>query len=146
MPKNVHKAKARKNENNAKKKNRKKLLIIGICAILIIVAGSIITYSIYTGNHQEGVEIYRYHGQTVRLFADGRFTASLAHRVEKSGTYTKATESNRITVLFHTDGKTEVGRIIDNSLYIPNEWDDGHGHGNVFPRRNKVQSNSGHRH
>jgi len=87
-------------------------------------------------NERTENEIFSYHGQTVQLLADGTFTASLAHGVRKSGTFTKTTENDRTIVSFNVNGNVEVGIIVNNFLHIPREWDDGHGHGNVFPKVN----------
>jgi len=97
-------------------------------------------------NNEPEVEIFSYHGQTVELQKDGNFTASLAHGVRKNGTFTKTTENDRTIVSFNVNGNIEVGRIINNSLHIPKEWDDGHGHGNIFPKVNETSSNHGNTH
>ena len=99
-----------------------------------------------TRNEKSENEIFSYHGQTVQLLTDGTFTASLAHGVIKSGTFSKTTENDRTVVLFNVNGNVEVGRIVNNSLHIPREWDDNHGHGNVFPKVNTSSSNHGHNH
>jgi len=91
-------------------------------------------------------EVFSFHEQTVQLFADGCFIASLSHGVQINGTYTKTTENDRINILFNVNGNTVTGRVINNALHIPKEWDDGHGHGNVFPKVNKTPSNQEHKH
>jgi len=127
------KAKIQKKERAEKKAKQKKLIILCICVSLAVIIGvSIFVIQNLVGN--EAAEIYSYQGQTIQLLNDGRFTAMLAHNVRKSGTYTKTDENGIITVAFNTNGNIETGWIINNSLHIPREWDDGHGHGNVFPK------------
>jgi len=117
-----------------------------LCAYALIISLAIFLMIACTRNEKSKNEIFSYHGQTVQLSADGSFTASLAHGVRKSGTFTKTTDSNNIIVSFNVNGNVEVGRIINNSLHIPREWDDGHGHGNVFPKEKETSSNQGHGH
>jgi len=110
-------------------KNRIKIIIAGIFAIAALFA---VVLLIVTHTANKGVEIYNSQDQTVQLFADGRFTATLADNVQKNGTYTKRDTNGLITVLFNTNGDTDIGEIVNNSLLIPREWDNGHG--NVFPK------------
>ncbi|MCL2759698.1 MAG: hypothetical protein FWD22_05750 [Treponema sp.] len=139
------KAKAQKKEEAIQKANRKKILIIAICAFIIIAA---VVTGIFLSEHHEhkDEEIYSARGQTVRLFADGSFNASLAHGVRKSGTYTKTAEGEIIVVSFNINNRIENGWIVDNALHMPHEWDDGHGHGSVLPRANTASSAHNHRH
>jgi len=127
------KAKLLKKEKAQKKAKKKKLLIAGICVLLAVISGTVI-FLIKNNFEKKVTEIYSYHGQTVQLLDDGNFTAVLAHNVRKRGTYTKTSENNRINVLFNINGIIETGWIINDSLHIPGEWDDGHGHGTIFPR------------
>jgi hypothetical protein len=121
-------------KEKARKKSRQKKILVAI--VLILVTAGAIGYLIYSNNQHGDAETYSDGGQTVRLLPDGTFNAILAHRVRKSGTYTKTTEGNRITVLFNINDREEIGRIIDDILYIPREWDDGHGHGNALRKVN----------
>jgi len=139
------KAKAKKMESMAKKAKKKKLIIAGVC-IAVVTAAAVLTILIFPTHKQTEAEIYSYHGQSVQLLPDGSFNARLSHNVRKNGTYTKINESSRIIVQFNIDGRVETGFIINNSLHIPAEWDDGHGHGNIFPRSNRVSSGSQHNH
>ncbi|MDR2964701.1 MAG: hypothetical protein LBU88_02880 [Treponema sp.] len=129
------KQKNRKMEMKQKKQN-KKLLIISICVLITILALIFILYSV-AGKTNNEIETYSNHGQTIQLLADGTFTARLAHNVRKNGTFTRTVENDRTIVSFNVNGNIEIGQIINNSLYIPREWDDGHGHGNVFSKVSK---------
>jgi len=148
------KAKARKKENAQKKSNKKKLLIVCILSLAVLAAVIIIFFpnmlQRFSGSSHVSVsesEIYRHGRSSVELNANGTFSASLPHGVRKSGTYTRTSEGSRILVNFNVDGNIEVGRIENNALHIPNEWDDGHGHGNVFPREGSPQAQDhGHDH
>ena len=140
MSNNVNKKKAKKQKKvNAIKIVKNKKIVIGLCSLLFIIALAFIFHSVFRQKNigiSVDKETYSYHGQIIQLFSDGRFSASLAHNVIKNGTYTKLNENNRINVLFNVNGNIEIGWIINNSLYIPREWDDGHGHGNIFPKVN----------
>ena len=136
------KARAKKKEKAKKVEMQKKILIAVICVLIAGIIGVLI-FRMHNANEKRINEIYSYHGQTVQLLEGERFIAILSHNVRKSGTYTKANENDRVAVTFSYDGKNETGWIINNSLHIPREWDDGHGHGNIFPR---VNTASGHRH
>ena len=129
------KAKALRKENAIKKARLKTFIVVMIC-VLIVVAVAVIGIHVRRQNHSQQVsmEIYSFHGQTVQLLDDGTFSARLAHGVQKNGTYTKTNDNDGIIVSFNVNGREEVGRIQNNNLYIPREWDDGHGHGNVFRR------------
>ena len=137
MSKNVvkQKAKKQKREKSEKKAKQKKIIIAVVC-VAVAVAAVVLGFVINHVNQPKIPETYSYHGQTVQLFSDGNFTATLAHNVRKNGTYTKTTEEGMTGVLFNVNGFIETGWIINNELHIPREWDDGHGHGNVFPRMN----------
>lgn len=116
-----------------KSAKQKKILIISACILAVI---AVLIFVLKPAGGSKTAEIYSFQRQTVQLFPDGSFSASLAHNVRKTGSYTKTPGSDRIVVLFNVNGRQEVGLIMNNSLYIPREWDDGHGHGNVFPRQN----------
>ena len=117
------KSKIQKKERAIKKAKQKKIIIIGVCTLLVAII-SVVIIVINNAAEKKVTEIYSYQGQAVELLDDGKFTAILAHNVRKRGTYTKTNENDRI----------ETGWIIHNSLHIPREWDDGHGHGSIFPK------------
>ena len=135
------KAKFKKMKKLTRKANRKKVLLAGIIVAVIAI---IITVAMPKHSDQEKAEteIFSYHGQTIQLLPDGSFTAALAHNVNKNGTYTKTNDNNRVAVTFTINGNLETGYIINNSLHIPKEWEDGHGHGSIFPRL--IEGSSGH--
>ena len=120
----------------AKMKARRKTIIIVSILILVVIAAAVVGIHFRNKNHKNALheEIYSYRNQTVHLLADGNYSAKLAHNVNKDGTYTRTEESGRIKITFKTGSREEDGWIIDDSLHLPKEWDDGHGHGSVFPR------------
>jgi len=129
------KAKAERKEKAIKKARRKTILIVCIFALVIIAAAAvgILVNSRQPNSAAHGeAETYSHGNQTIQLFADGTFSARLAHNVNKNGTFTKSADGTRVS--FNTDGRTETGRIENNAMHLPHEWDDGHGHGNVFVR------------
>jgi len=83
---------------------------------------------------QNKSEIYSDGSQKIELSADGKFAAVLAHNNRISGTYTRKTEGSRIIISFNVNGTITVGRIINDALHFPEEWEDGHHHGNVLPK------------
>ena len=137
MSRNRRKAKTDKvkRQNEVKKAKQKRLVLIGICALAVIAVLGFAVYSLVQRS-AGATEIYRYGEQTVRLREDGSFSASLAHNVRKRGTYSKETGEGRTIVTFTVNGNIEIGWIVNDSLHIPMEWDDGHGHGNILPKRN----------
>jgi len=104
--------------------------------VLVIIAVFVFMTASCNRKPKYETEVYGYQGQTIYLYADGVFAALLAHNVRINGTYTKATDGETVIVTFSANRNVTTGRIINNSLHIPREWDDGHGHGNVFPRTN----------
>jgi len=119
--------------NAIKKARIKRIIIIGVCALIgLALILSRVNFNSRSGNNAER---YSDGGQTVSLHQDGSFTAVLAHNNRKSGTYTRTTEGDRISVSFNEDGNISVGRIANGALHLPHEWDDGHHHGNILPRR-----------
>jgi len=130
--------KAQKQENAIKKANRKKFFAIMIFSLIVLAVAAIIfvpgiLQTISGSSHNES-EVFGQGRSIIELNVNGTFSASLPHNVNKSGTYTKTVEGARTLVNFNVDGNIEVGRIENNSLHLPREWDDGHGHGTVFPR------------
>ena len=119
--------------NKAGKAKTRKLIIIGICVLVAIILSTLI-FGMTSVIEKNVTEIYSNQIQAVQLLDNGKFAAILAHNVRKSGTYTKTNDGSVITVAFNTNGRIETGWIMNDSLHIPREWDDGHGHGTVFPR------------
>jgi len=102
-------------------------------------------------NAQEHIRVFENGNANVRLFPDGTFIANLFHNTKITGTYTEMTDGREVAVLFTYSGinnisggvssfestglTTVVGGIVDNVLTIPEDWDDGHGHGMAFTFR-----------
>lgn len=126
------KGKALRKENAIKKAKRKKLIITGICGLTAVIVLFFVIRSIIK---QNSVETYSDGSQTVQLFSDGKFTASLMHNTKKDGTYTRTVDGSVTVVSFNTGGVVAVGRIENGALYFPEEWEDGHSHGNMLPRK-----------
>ncbi|MCL2670865.1 MAG: hypothetical protein FWF10_02385 [Clostridiales bacterium] len=113
----------REAEMKRKKKNRI-ILIVVIAAILVLAA--IIGFSVY---RQSQIRVYSGGGQTVTLYSNGSFTASLSHGVNRAGAYTETIEGDTITITFSYGNTSASGTIAHNVLTLPDAWDDGHGHG-----------------
>ena len=134
MSKTLSKTKSKllRKQNAQKKAGRKRILIIGLLALIAL---GITGFGIYSSSRKNNAETYSGGGQTVHLFADGKFSANLAHGTFKSGTYTRRDDGSRVVISFTENNGTAVeGSIENNRLRIPNEWDDGHGHGNILQK------------
>jgi len=87
------------------------------------------------GSSNDEDRVYALGSHTVTLYADGTFEARLFHGFSVDGTYTESTVAGVLTVTFAHDGIEVRGTIVDDVLTIPQEWDDGHGHGTRFTLR-----------
>ena len=125
--------KARRAELAKKKAKRIKIMVICCCSLA---AAALVTFAVLAAVSQSGTETYSADGQTIRLFDDGTFTASLSHNERKSGTYTKSTAGNLIVVHFTAGSQVVTGEIRNNELHLPSEWMSGCGHDytTVLPR------------
>jgi len=108
----------------SKKANQKKVMI----GVFILVVAIIVALIVFSAYQQSQTRTFTDGHQTVILYPNGSFAALLAHESEK-GTYTENTENGVITVTFISEGIVADGRIVNNILTLPEEWDDGHGHG-----------------
>ena len=126
--------KAQRKRAARKKAKQKKLILTGIS--VVVVAAIVVLVVLLTGSGaQDGTQTFSAGGQIVQFLGDGRFSASLAHNVRKSGTYTMTANDNGVTVDFNTNGLVELGWIEDDVLIIPEEWEDLCNHGRRLPRR-----------
>jgi len=94
------------------------------------------------------IRVFENGNANIRLFPDGTFIANLFHNTKITGAYTEMSDGQEIAVLFTYSGinnlshgvsafeatglVTVVGGIVDDILTIPEDWDDGHGHGIDF--------------
>ena len=94
------------------------------------------------------IRVFERGNANIRLFPDGTFVANLWHNTKVTGTYRELTQGHETAVLFTHSGKTllsggestfyetgtvtVVGGIVDDILTMPEDWDDGHGHGMEF--------------
>jgi len=123
--------KSQKTKLARKKAKRKKIIIwvISITAVLAISA-ALILYFVNRENNSD--RVYVSGDQTVTLNDDGTFKAELYHGVNISGTYTESTEGGVVIITYLHDGIVTTGTISGNTLIIPEEWEDDHGHGYNF--------------
>jgi len=122
------KARAQKKEQRIRTAKRKKSLLIAVLAIVLALVAS---FSITSLVRRNQVDVYSLWGQRIELFGDGRFTATMAHHVQR-GKHTIITKDGQQIVEFTTRGSTVSGILEGDALHLPPEWDDGHGHGDVF--------------
>jgi len=123
--------KARRQQALARKK-RKKIIIITAVAV-VVVAIVVVVVVLLVGS--AGTETYSDGSQTIRFLPDGTFTAKLSHGRSFSGTYSNTTQGNMTIVSFTSSGVTVNGEVEGGLLYLPHEWDDGHGHGAVLTKK-----------
>lgn len=119
----------------AMKKAKKRKQTIMTTVICVAIVAVIVTVFLLDRAQQTNMRIYTNGNFGVTLNDDGSFTAQLPHNVRKSGTFAEQTEGAVTTISFTFDGRTEHGRIEGNILIIPDEWDDGCGHGIRFALR-----------
>jgi flagellar basal body-associated protein FliL len=120
--------KNKRREVAIKKAKSKKIITVSICVVLTAI---VLMFAVFAATQENKIETYSNGIKMVQLLPDGNFSATLAHNVRKNGTYEKAEEN----IMFNVNGRTETGRIINNELHIPDEWDDNHNHGKILPRR-----------
>jgi len=100
---------------------------------------------------REHIRVFENGNANVRLFPDGSFIANLFHNTKITGAYSEMTQGHETAVLFTYGGITNlsggvstfdvtgpvtaVGGIVNDVLTIPEDWDDGHGHGMDFSYR-----------
>jgi len=114
-----------------RKAKRNKTIIITVCLVVFITATVLITYNVIQNSL---ADVYSNSEMTVKLRPDGRFRAAL-HDEKYRGSYATVDESGVIVITFTYGGKTAVTEIILDQLYLPDEWDDGHGHGDVLTKQ-----------
>jgi len=115
----------KKRQVEASKKANQKKIMISVCLLVVVIIAALIVFSSY---QQSQTRVFTDGRQTVILYPNGSFAATLTHEAEK-GTYTENTADGVTTVTFISEGVAADGSIVNNILTIPEEWDDGHGHG-----------------
>ena len=136
-------------ELEMKKAKRRKKIVIGVIAVLLLALAIAIAVSVLSGNGGNGgtggndgsgevseaaFEVFSDGTQTVMLLPDGTFAATLAHEESENGTFTKETAGDKTLIGFDTVEGTVFGTIEGDVLYIPEEWQDDHGHGSALTR------------
>jgi hypothetical protein len=121
-------------EKAEKEAKRQKILIICVCALI---AAVVLTLAVLRAARNDDAETYSDGFQTIRLFNNGSFTATLAHGTHIRGNYKRINAGGKVEIHFTTDGnrRSGIGYIENGELEIPWEWQDGCGHGNVLRRR-----------
>ena len=114
-----------------KKAKRNKMIAIIVVVAVAIAATTLITYTVIQNSM---AEVYASSDQTVRLRPDGRFRAQL-HDSSYRGSYTKTDEGGVTVITFSYGKETATGSIIIDQLYLPDEWDDGHGHAGMLTKK-----------
>ena len=137
-------SKKQKKKELLKEKKRKKLYIAIVCIVVIATTSVFFVINAisqkengkrFTANQQTEIRVYANGRNTITLDPNGTFAARLPHNTNFYGTYTEASEGNRVRISFMYQGLTVNGTISNNVLEIPREWDDGHGHGTRFTLR-----------
>jgi len=116
-----------------KRAKQKKIIIIIICSVIAAVVIAALVF--YFLNHQSNERVYEFADSTITLRDDGSFDALLFHDVSFNGTYSETKQDNATNISFSYDGITVNGWIVGNTLTLPDEWDDDHGHGMEYTLR-----------
>ncbi|MCL1823430.1 MAG: hypothetical protein FWG44_04435 [Oscillospiraceae bacterium] len=108
-------------------------------AVIVLVAVCVIAFAVFLftqqsseREHLNDSRIFEYGGQTITLYSDNTFTANLSHGAFYSGTYNETPLDEFSLISFKTADDEVGGSIYNDVLTIPEEWDDGHGHGTEF--------------
>jgi len=122
--------KSKKTKEAIKRAKRKKIITITACITVaaVIIAAVVFFVLDYQNNHR----VYASGDSTVTLSGNGNFRATLYHGERIAGTYTESDENGVTVITFTHDGETSTGWLTGNSLTIPDEWDDDHGHGSNY--------------
>ena len=107
-----------------KKAKQIKMLTVGICVSVALVITALL---VFHWQQQRQNRVYTDGHQTVTLRGNGAFTAVLAHET-RTGTYAESAGNDAIIVTFISEGESVNGKIANDLLFLPEEWDDGHGH------------------
>ena len=109
-----------------KRYKRNRLILILVC---VLAAGIIAALIIFNTSRQGGARVFTDGSQIVTLRDNGTFTARLTHDKRISGRYSEDSAGGVFTITFTYDGVTAAGSFEGIVLILPDEWDDGHGHG-----------------
>ena len=126
-----------KNKNARREMARKKarlkrnILIIAGAAVLVAVIVIVIITSVSSAMTERYSDGYA----SVELRPDWTFSAALYHNERFAGTYSKSESDGETLVYFYHNGITALGTINEHGFTIPREWEDGHSHGSILPRR-----------
>ena len=115
-----------------KKKNR--VITLSILGGIVVLAIILCIFLIPKSNKEDFTQymgIYTNGEYNITLKKDGTFTATLPHDVSYQGKYSV----NNTAITFTVDGQQHVGTLTTDTLTIPGEWDDGHGHASTFTRQ-----------
>ena len=118
-------------EQAIKKKKRKRNVIIAVVSVVVL---ALVAVTVITVMSSIGTETYSDGQQSIKLNSDGSFTAALYH-IRYDGTYVRTGDSIELTYDFGGTTATVFAQLDGDSLYLPIEWDDSHGHGNVLTKR-----------
>jgi len=127
--------KSAKAKQARKRAKRKKIIITVVCIVVaaIIIAALVFYFLNQQNADQQGSErVYELGDGAVTLNDDGSFNAHLFHGDSYIGTYIEDIQGDVTIISFNYDGINATGWIIGNGLTLPDEWDDGHGHGHEF--------------
>jgi len=135
MAKNTQKmtkyAQYAKRELDQKKAKRNKIATLSVAIVFGLALVTLLTIGVI---HTLGTKIYTDGSQSVQLLPGGKFTATISHGDQYSGTYTKTKQDDSTVITYTTDnGSVVSGEIIGKELNIPEEWLDDHGHNATLP-------------
>jgi hypothetical protein len=118
-------SKAERREAAMKKAKKNKKILMCVCASVAIAIAALIVFAVTRPTIDS--RVYTTGAQSVALFDDGRFRFTDC-RLARAGTYTETINGDVTTVAFVHRRNTFYGRIANDVLTIPQEWDAGKGH------------------
>jgi len=119
-----------KRKQTLKKEKQRKTIILSVLLLITVIIATIIVFNLIKKNSEtNSSRVYTGGGQSVTLKDDSTFEASLAHDVNKTGTYSESSTDSVTTVTFTSGDSVANGSITNDVLTIPQEWnDEGHNH------------------
>jgi len=115
-----------------KKARRRKLIIILTVIVIVLAVAAIVTISTIMN---AGTDTYTDGDQFVKLRPNGRFVANLHHDEKYRGTYEITEQGNWPVIAFTTGGETIYGQFMEDNLFLPDAWQDDHGHNSVLTKK-----------
>ena len=111
------------------KRRRNRIIAVSVVVILMVTA-----FALFDWYRQSKTRVFSDGHQTITLNYNMSYAAKLAHETHE-GIYSEKVDNGVTTITFNTGAESVEGFIHGDVLTLPEEWDDGHGHGNQLIRK-----------